>query len=137
MSYRLIVGTLILAGAPVAFGAELRAQSTDCEDVSGVWIVDLDLPGSGQSQVTLTLEQTDCEVTGLVEGHNTTAIENGKVEGSTATFTAKARNQGGSGGELMVAWEATVDGDDIIGTLGSQMMGTFEFTGTRGESPGR
>ena len=70
-----------------AYAPMLHAQ-TACEDVSGIWAVDLSLPGSGHSRVTLTLEQTDCEITGLVEGRNKTSIKDGKVDGSTATFTA-------------------------------------------------
>ena len=80
--------------------------------------------------LTLTLEQTECEVAGLVDGRNKTPIQDGKVEGWTASFTAMARNQGDGQG-IGVAWEATVEGNDVSGTLSSPMMGTIEFTGTR------
>ena len=110
----------------------LHAQSA-CDDVSGVWVVDLDLPGSGQNSVTITLEQTECEVAGVIEGRNTTHIEDGKVEGPTAIFTAVAHNQA-NGQALPIVWNVTVEGDDVSGTLNSPMMGIIEFTGTRAGS---
>jgi len=109
----------------------LHAQSA-CEDVSGTWAVELTLPGSGTNQVMLTLEQAECAVTGLIEGSATTPIEDGTVEGATAIFTAVARNQANGEG-IAVAWEATVEGDEIAGTLSSPMMGIIEFSGTRAD----
>jgi len=67
-----------------------------------------------------------------VEGRNKTPIKDGMVENWTATFTAMARNQG-SGQDIGIAWQATVDGNDVSGTLDLSMMGTIEFTGTRAE----
>ena len=90
------------------------------------------LPGSGHNRVTLTLEQTGCEVVGSVEGRSKTPIKNGTVENWTATFTAMARNRG-NGQDIGIAWQVTVDGNDVSGTLTSPMMGTIEFTGTRVE----
>lgn len=109
----------------------LHAQA-DCEDVSGIWLVDLILPGGGPTRVTLTLEQTECEITGLVEGQNQTPIEDGRVEGSTATFMVNATNQA-NGQSIAVAWEGTVEGNEISGTLEAPMMGNIPFTGTRAE----
>jgi len=123
-----LVAVLALIGC---YAPSLHAQSA-CEDVSGIWAVGLDLPGSGHNTVTLTLEQTECEVTGLVEGRNKTPIEDGTVEGATATFTAVARNQG-DGQTIGVVWEVTVVEDEVTGTLRSPMMGTIEFEGTRVE----
>lgn len=123
-----LVASLSLAG----FCAPALHAQTACEDVSGVWAVDLNLPGSGRNRVTLTLEQTGCEVAGVVEGRNKTPIQDGKVEGWTASFTARARNQADGQG-IGVAWEVTVDGNDVSGTLSSPMMGTIAFTGTRVE----
>lgn len=110
----------------------LYAQS-ECDDLSGAWVVDLDLPGSGQSSVTITLEQNECEVAGIIEGRNKTPIEEGTVEGSTATFTAVAHNQA-NGEALSIVWIVTVEDDDVSGTLESPMMGIIEFTGTRAGS---
>ncbi|MGI9625776.1 MAG: hypothetical protein ACR2QM_02990, partial [Longimicrobiales bacterium] len=122
---------LALCAVTGAFAPALHAQAS-CEDVSGVWAVQLNLPGSGQSEVTLTLDQVECQVTGLIEGHNKTPIQDGTVEGSTATFTAAARNQA-NGQDMAIVWTVTVDDDAVNGTLESPMMGTFEFTGARVE----
>jgi len=107
-------------------------QAQDCEDVSGAWAVDLELPDGTSQDVTLTLEQTGCEITGLIEGNNQTPIESGTVDGSTFTFLATVSNQGG-GQSIEIAWEGTVEGDAISGTLSAEMFGTFEFTGTRAD----
>ena len=115
--------------APALQAQDLHAEAA-CEDVSGVWMVGLTLPGSGPTQVTLTLEQTECEVTGLVEGNNKTPFETGEVEGSTATFVVNATNQANGQG-IAIAWEGTVEGDEISGTLEAPMLGTITFTGTR------
>ena len=110
------IALLALVGLPPA---TLQAQT--CDDVSGTWTVDLTLPGTGTSTVT-----------GMVEGRNQTPVTDGTVEGATATFTAMARNEADGSG-LAVEWVATVDGDDIAGTLSSPLMGTLEFTGRRAD----
>lgn len=109
---------------------DIHAQS-ECEDVSGAWSVNMVLQGGGPTQAVVTLDQTECEVTGSVEGRNRSPISNGTVEGSTATFTATAQNQGG--GTLDLVWEATVDGDEISGAITHPMVGAIEFTGKRVE----
>lgn len=111
----------------------LHAQS-ECEDVSGTWAVEITLP-TGPNNGTMTLEQTDCVVTGLLEGRYKTPIEDGKVVGWTATFTVQAVNQG-SGGTIPMSWEATVEGDVISGTMSNALTGSFDFAGTRA-SPSR
>ena len=103
---------------------------TDCEDVSGSYEVLVDLPGGGPTPLTITLEQSDCEVAGFVEGQHKTPIDDGVVDGSTATFTAEAINQGG-GNTLVIGWTITVDGDDVIGTFSHDMIGSIDFVGTR------
>lgn len=118
---------LMLGGTILATGLEAQA---DCDDVSGEWAVELTLPGSGTNTVTLTLDQVECTVSGVVEGRNRTPFEDGTVEGSTATFTATATNQADGQG-IAIVWEATVDGDEIAGSLDSPMMGTIPFSGTR------
>jgi hypothetical protein len=123
-----LLGVLAAAGF---YAPALHAQ-TACEDVSGTWVVELNLPGTGTSQVTVTLEQTECALEGLVEGRNRTEIRDGSVEGSTATFTAMATNEG-TGEGIAIVWEATIEGDDIGGTLNSPVTGSIEFTGTRAE----
>lgn len=108
------------------------AQAQACDDLSGVWAVDLELPGSGRSRVVVTLEQDGCAVTGVVEGRNTTSVEEGTVDGSTVTFIASGINQG-TGELIAMKWEAAVSGNDMQGTLSSDMAGTFPFTGRRAD----
>ncbi len=110
----------------------LQAQA-DCDDVSGAFSVNLDLPGSGPAEVTVTLEQSVCEVTGTIVGRTTTPIDDGSAEGSTATFTTTVANQAG-GPPLEITWEMTVDGDDVLGTFSSAMFGSVEFVGSRIEA---
>ncbi len=107
----------------------LYAQA-ECEDISGAWAVELTLPDENTQQVTLTLEQVECELTGLIEGQNQTPIEDGKVDGATFTFMATANNQADGQG-IEIAWEGTVEGDAISGTWSAAMIGSLEFTGTR------
>jgi hypothetical protein len=114
-----------------AFAYPVQGQS-GCDDVSGAWSVNLDLPGGGPTEVMLNLEQNDCEVVGFIEGRLKTPIENGTVEGPTASFTAAAANQAG-GPPVEIAWEITVDGTDLIGTFSHEMMGSIEFVGTKVE----
>lgn len=122
------VGTILL-GMGVN-PPDILAQS-ECEDVSGAWAVNMVLQGGGPTEATVTLDQTNCEVTGFVEGRNKSPITNGTVKGSTATFTATANNQGG--GTLDLVWDATVDGNDISGAITHPMVGAIEFTGKRVE----
>ena len=124
MLVALFVLTIVLA-SPV------HAQS-GCDDVSGEWSVNLDLPGGGPTDVILNLEQNECEVVGFIEGQRKTPIENGTVEGPTANFTATAANQAG-GPPVVIAWEITVDGTDLIGTFSHELMGSIEFVGTKVE----
>ncbi|MDH3734438.1 MAG: hypothetical protein OEU54_12940 [Gemmatimonadota bacterium] len=91
----------------------------------------ISLPDGTSQDVKLTLEQTDCELTGLIEGNNQTPIEDGKAEGSTFSFAMNVNN--GDGQIMAIAWEGTMDGDSISGTWGSQIIGSLDFTGTRAE----
>lgn len=118
---------ILIAATPPLLHAQM-----DCEDVSGAWAVEMVLPGGGPTEVTVTLEQTTCEVTGFVEGRKKTAIKNGVAEGPTATFVVSAINQG-SGGTLEITWTATVEGAAIHGTLAHPLMGVVDFKGKRVE----
>lgn len=97
--------------------------------MSGDWDVSLSLPDATTQQVTLTLEQDGCDLTGMIKGNNETPIEGGKAEGSTFTFNVTVSNQ--AGGQLEFAWEGTRDGDSITGTWSSQAVGSLRFTGTK------
>jgi hypothetical protein len=121
-----IVVTLLGLTALGAPGVQAQAA---CEDVSGAWAVDLAIPGNAPQQVTVTLEQTECEVTGLVKGNNETPIEDGSVEGWTFTFTTTRPDQAGQ--PLAIVWTGTVDGDAVSGTFEVPGLGSVEFSGKR------
>ncbi len=121
---------LLALGLVVAIGGgPTEAQAQECEDVSGDWSVTIAFPGNVQA-VTVTLEQTDCALAGMVKGNNETAIEGGAVEGSTFTFSTTVNANGQA---VTLAWEGTVEGDDVAGTLSSDLVGVVEFTGKRVE----
>lgn len=119
------------AAIALVMGGFADAQAQACEDVSGAWSIDLTFPGNPSQTVTVTLEQSDCGVEGTIVGNNETAIEGGTVEGSTFKFTTTVPT--GDGGTLAIAWEGTVDGDAVAGTLTADMLGVIEFTGKRAD----
>lgn len=125
------VGALLVTLVASAAAAPTAVHAQDeCEDVSGVWTVDVAFP-QGPQQVTVTLEQTECEITGLVKGNNETQIENGLVEGATFTFDTTVTD--GAGQSLVINWAGTVEGDEVTGSLTTQMMPVADFTGTRSD----
>ena len=120
--------------AALAFGA-LNAgalQAQECENIAGKYAVTIGVPDGTTQDVTVTFEQDGCTLSGLIEGNNQTAIEDGAVEGSTFTFSISVTNQA-DGSSLDFDWEGAVEGDAISGTWGSAMVGSFEFEGTRAD----
>lgn len=124
------VATALGLLALIAGGGATDAQAQECDDVSGDWSVDLTFPGAAPQTVTVTLEQTECAVTGMVKGNNETPIEDGTVEGSTFRFSTTVD---GGGQMITIAWEGTIEGDDVSGTLSADPIGVVEFSGKRVE----
>jgi hypothetical protein len=125
---RLALGAILgLVLATVAAPRAVHAQDA-CEDVSGEWSVEVAF--APPQQVTVTLEQSECEITGFVRGNNETAIENGVVEGATFTFDTTVTNEA-TGESLVISWEGTVEGDDVTGSLTTQMIPVADFMGSR------
>jgi hypothetical protein len=127
----LSVATLLGLAATVSgpLTPSLHASAA-CDDISGVYEVLVDLPGGGPTEIELDLEQSECEVTGFVGARTRTPIQNGSVEGSTASFTFEAQNQG-SGGTLVIQWVITIEGDDVTGTFSNELFGDVEVVGSR------
>ena len=127
-----VVGWLVpLVVLAAAAPSAVHAQE-ECEDVSGAWTVDVAFAQAPEpQQVTLTLEQSECEITGLVKGNNETPIENGTVEGATFTFDTTVTD--GTGQTLVISWSGSVEGDEVSGSLTAQMMPVADFTGTRSD----
>ena len=117
--------------APLALAllvaSPLAAQ--ECEDLSGDWNVSINTP-NGIQDVTMNLEQDGCSVTGKIVGNNENEVKDGVVEGSKLTFLVTLDTEAGA---LDFNWDATVDGDSMSGTWGNEMVGTFEFQGTRAD----
>ena len=118
-----------MTAVAMALAPGLSAQA--CDDVSGVWSVDLSM-GGGHSTVTVTLEQDACSVAGSVVGRTTTEVRDGAVEGSEVSFVAVGEN-GATGESVAVRWVGTVEGDEISGLL--HVPGGYEipFSGIRAE----
>ncbi|MEM7415539.1 MAG: hypothetical protein AAF389_08605 [Gemmatimonadota bacterium] len=116
---------LLTLAAPIG-----ATPAHDCEDLSGVYEVRVNLPGGGPTDIQLDLEQTDCDLTGFVGAMSRTAIDNGTVEDSTASFTFQTPNQG-SGGMLEIRWTITLDGDTVTGTFSHSLFGDIPVNGTK------
>lgn len=113
--------------------SSLAAQSS-CDDVSGDYDVRVDLPGGGPADIRLEIEQEDCEVTGIVGLMTRSQIQNGVVDGSTASFTFQASNQG-DGSALEIRWVITIDGDEVTGTFSHDLFGSIAVVGARAGEP--
>jgi len=119
--------------ALVALGAsatDLRGQD-ECTDVSGAWAVQIAFP-QGAQDVTLTFEQDECAITGIVKGTRETPIEEGSVDGSTFRFLTNVTNET-DGSALTITWVGTREGDAVSGTLDLGGMGSVTFSGKRAD----
>ena len=87
----------------------------------------------GEQTVTIMLKAEGMKLTGSVSGGQggSTAIENGKVEGDTVSFSTKAM---GRGGEVTQKFTGNVKGDEILFTReteGGRGPAKVEFTAKR------
>lgn len=119
----------VLLGAGGLPSAPTEA-TPNCEDLTGVYEVMVNLPGGGPTEIQLDLTQNECEITGFVGARTRTAIKNGTVEASTATFTFETPNQG-SGGMLEIEWIITVSGTEVTGTFSHALFGNIPVSGTK------
>lgn len=119
----------LVAVVCAAVAPPLSAQS-DCDDVSGAYDVLVNLPGGGPTNIRLELEQTACELTGIVGLQTRNPIQDGTVDGSTAAFSFEAQNQG-DGSMLRIHWEISIDGDEVTGTFSNDLFGSIPVSGSR------
>jgi len=93
--------------------------------IGGTWKLTMNTPFGVQTPtLTIDVESNSGKLsaaTGDVE------LEDLKIEGNTASFTAKVSTPMG---KFPVSFEATADGDNLSGTF-KTMMGKTEFTGVR------
>lgn len=93
--------------------------------IAGNWKLTMNTPFGVQ---TPTLSIDTANNSGVLSGATGDAeLEDLKIEGSKASFTAKVATPMG---KFPVSFEAAADGDNMNGTF-KTMMGKTEFTGVR------
>lgn len=112
-----------------ASGTQLPAQSTtDLSAVLGAWEMTVETPRGSMTQ-TLTFEADGQELTGSATAPNgTVQLRNISFEESRVTFqvTRSFRNR-----EMTQSYSATIEGDQMTGTISGGRGGGREFTAVR------
>ena len=116
-------------GNPVAAEKYAQADNEERADVSGKWSVSLDFQGQSVP-VTMTIEQTGGEFTGVLE----TMLGSGKIDGGRVSGSKLKANSivdiQGQNVEFTIA--ATIDGDSISGELNAPIVPKpLTFAGAR------
>ncbi|WP_404336609.1 hypothetical protein AB2M62_19780 [Sphingomonas sp. MMS12-HWE2-04] len=97
-------------------------------NVDGSWNTVTKSP-MGDQQAVLTVASNGDSFTGNFSGGlGTTDIKDGKVDGDTLTFSLDLTVPM----PMTLTVEATVDGDNLNGTVTAGAFGSFPITGTRG-----
>jgi len=95
--------------------------------VSGIYKLTVNSP-RGQQQSTLTLKEEDKSLSGTYAGQmGSTNLSGGTVDGNKVKFNV---NINAMGREITLAFDATIDGNAIKGTMNTPMGGS-DFTGTK------
>ena len=100
----------------------LVAVPVSAQDVTGTWVVSVDLGPGGGGDATFVFEQEGTALTGTYSGALGEGIElSGTVEDGEITFTFQSQ-----AGEII--YEGTVEGTTMMGTCfyGAAGDGTFE-----------
>lgn len=96
-------------------------------DVDGVWDTVTDTP-MGQQKGTATLQTDGDTLTGTLSGAQGTAeIQDGKVDGNAVSWKLDITQPM----PLTLEFSATVDGDEMSGSVKLGAFGTASFKGTR------
>ncbi|PQA85626.1 hypothetical protein [Hyphococcus luteus] len=94
--------------------------------IDGKWNITIKTP-MGDQNATLTLKQEGDALTGeMVGAAGATPIENGKVEGDTATWDAKVT----SPMPITLSFKGKAEGDTISGDVQLGSFGNSTFSGT-------
>jgi hypothetical protein len=136
--------SLLLGFAAALLLATNVAYAMQNADVTGEWLLTMSLPNGNERVITLNLEQDGTAITGtaLAEGQEEPSEVTGTIEGNAVTLNLSmgrgGRGGGGSGGSGGSggrggprAWEGTVDGDTMSGTLSMGSRGELEWTAQR------
>lgn len=134
--------SFLLGFSAVLLLATSVAYAIQTADVTGEWLLTMSTP-NGERVMTLNLEQDGDTITGTVtaEGQEEPGEVTGTIEGNAVTlniqggFGRRGRGGGGGGGggggRGPRAWEGTVDGDTMSGTLSLGSRGEIEWSATR------
>lgn len=96
-------------------------------DVDGVWDTVTDTP-MGQQKGTATLQTDGDALTGTLSGaQGTVEIQDGKVDGNAVSWKLDITQPM----PLTLEFSATVDGDEMSGSVQLGAFGTASFKGTR------
>ena len=134
---------LFLGLAAALLMASNAAFAIQNADVAGEWLLTMTLPSGDERVMTLNLEQDGTAITGTVlrEGQEEPSEVTGTVEGNNVTLYLPGGGRGGRGGggggggggeqRPPRAYEGTVDGDTMTGTLSMGQRGEMQWTAKR------
>lgn len=125
---RLIALALALTLASVPATRASAQTAPDFSAVLGVWEMTLETPRGSMTQ-TLTFVADDDELTGSATARNgTIQLQNVAFEDDRISFqvTRTLRNR-----EITQSYSATIDGDQMTGTVSGARGGAREFTAVR------
>jgi len=120
----LILFILLAANSTAADEAQGKPETSPA-DVSGTWNLSVDIGGSGGNPV-VTLKQDGEKLTGQYSGALGQSAVTGVLKGKAVSFAFQI-----SGQNERVAYEGTVDGNQMKGTLVLGSWGKGSFTGTK------
>ncbi len=101
----------------------LVAVPVSGQDVTGTWVLSVDLGAGGAGDATFVFEQEGTAITGTYTGAFGTDVEvSGTVEDGEIMFTFQADQVG------EITYNGTIEGDTMTGTViyGDLAEGTFE-----------
>jgi hypothetical protein len=111
----------------LVFALLISSVAALAADVSGAWAVTVDSP-NGPLEVTLTLKQDGDKLTGTVSSQMGDAPITGTVKGDDIEFTM---SMDAGGQNMVIKYNAKVDGDKISGSLDFAGQGEIKFAGTK------
>jgi hypothetical protein len=95
--------------------------------VDGKWEIIINSP-LGAQKASLEIQTDGVLLTGTQQAaQGSGPLENGKVDGSTVTWSAKITNPM----PLTLDFTGTVDGDKLSGSVKAGAFGSFPFSGSR------
>ncbi len=94
------------------------------QDMSGTWMLSVDLGATGVGEATFVLEQEGNEITGTYTGALGEQDVTGTIDGSAVVLTFDS--EAGT-----ITYEGTVDGDAFQGTCEYGQLGSGSFEGSK------